>query len=146
MIFLWCRSSNSSRRTDLQQRSPPWVSKMCSLEVLVRPTQNPRCQSLSIAITMFLRKRSRHRLSRGNQFTAVGYTLQLLECGLSTPTSLVPGKDPSTVTDQPRIEHVTFNFFCDTRLPQKPCSLCTWQPRSDSCVQPLHCSVKIFLV
>ena len=101
-IFLLWRSSNSSRRTDLQRRTPPWVSRMCSLEVLVRPNH---------LLSMFLRKMSRHRLSKGDQFTGVRYTFQLLERGLSTLTSLIPGLDPSTVTDQPRIELVTFSNF-----------------------------------
>ena len=47
---------------------------------------------------------SRHRLSKGNQIAGVSYTFRLLEHSLSS-------LNPSTVTDQQRVEHVTLDNF-----------------------------------
>ena len=60
-------------------------------------------------LAVFLRKMSRHRLSKENQIGGLSYTFQLVECSLSTLSSLIPGINPSTVTDQPRVEHVTLD-------------------------------------
>ena len=62
-------------------------------------------------LAVFLRKMSRHRLSKRDQIAGVSYTFQLLESSLSTLSSLIPGMNPSTVTHQPRVEHVTSTIF-----------------------------------
>ena len=140
MIFLLWRSASSSRRTDLQRSTPSWVSKMCSLELLVRLTQMPIAFHV---LAVFLRKMSRHHLSKGNRIAGVSYTFQLLECGLSTLSSLIPGINPSTETDQPRVEHVTLDSFNVILVFHK--NFEGSANGSHGLIQLLHCSVKILL-